>query len=277
VEVNYIYANGIITLTELMKRIILIPLAVALVGLAAIYLFQDRLIFQSTTLPPHHVFSFDQPYQEFTITTPDREKLSVLWFTSGNHPKGVVLYFHGNAGNLQRWGHYAADLTTLGYDVVMMDYRGYGKSTGKPGEQVLYSDALIFWNWVQEKNHFGKMILYGRSLGAAVATELATHVQPDLLILETPFDRLRSATLARLWWKLAPMKYEFPTASYLSEVKCRKVIFHGTDDGVVPLESAGRLKPFLGEADRFIVIPEGGHANLREFPLYHTTLAEVMP
>src|SRR6185295_5988752 len=95
--------------------------------------------------------------------------------------------------NLQRWGNYAEDMTQLGYEVVMMDYRGYGKSTGSPTEQFLYEDAALLYQWAVAKTGPVRIIIYGRSLGTPIASNLAASVQPEILILETPFDELKGA------------------------------------------------------------------------------------
>ncbi len=236
-----------------------------------IYIFQERLIFQSVKLPENYQFDFAIPFDEYFIQTNNNEQLSVLLFKAENKsPSGLVVYFHGNADNLQRWGKYAADFTKLGYDVLMTDYRGYGKSSGTPIEEALYEDAELIWAWAKTKFDYPKWILYGRSLGAAVATHLATQTNPDLLGLETPFDDLNGATATRLIpFKL---KYKFSNKDQLPKVKCKIFIMHGTRDWIVPLSSALRLKPLLKKEDQFIVISKGGHKNLRKFELYHEKL-----
>jgi pimeloyl-ACP methyl ester carboxylesterase len=93
------------------------------------YFFPDQFVFQSERLPQNHVYTFDQEFREYTIRTTDGETLNALLFSPQDSSRGLILYFHGNAGNLQRWGEYAVDFTSLGYDVLMTDYRGYGKST----------------------------------------------------------------------------------------------------------------------------------------------------
>ena len=262
-----------------MKLIVKVALAVVSMLFAcaiACYVFQDKLIFQADALDLGYHFSFDQPYEEYFISTPDNQTINALWFKPSQRAKGLIIYFHGNAGNLQRWGNYAVDITQLGYEVLMIDYRGYGKSSGTPNEQALYEDARLVWQWAKEKSEHTKIVIYGRSLGSAVATHLAADVQPDLLILETPFDELKNASLLRYLFYIVPLKTKFATKEYLGKVKGKIVIFQGTDDWVVSLASAERLRPLLKETDEFIVIPEGGHRNLRDFVMYHTKLAAVL-
>jgi uncharacterized protein len=261
---------------KIIVKIALTVIAILLASAIACYVFQDKLIFQADQLDQDYHFSFDQPYEEYFIATPDHQKINAVWFKPSQQAKGLVIYFHGNADNLQRWGNYAIDITQLGYEVLMIDYRGYGKSSGTPNEKDLYEDAMLVWNWAKEKTEHQRIILYGRSLGSAIATHLAAEVQPDLLLLETPFDELKNASMLRYLFYFAPLNTKLATKEYLGKVKGKIVIFHGTDDWVVSLASAEGLKPKLKKTDEFIIIPEGGHRNLRDFAVYHTMLAKTL-
>ncbi len=262
-SVNRIAKNALLLLIVLM--------AIA----SALYFFQDKLIFQAVKLGRDHTFSFGQPYEEHFIATQEGNEINALWFKPAD-PKGLVIYFHGNADNLQRWGQYAVDITNLKYEVLMIDYRGYGKSNGEPSEKMLYEDAALVWDWAKGRTDHKKIVIYGRSLGSAVATHLAADVQPSLLLLETPFDELKGGTWLRYLLSVVPLRSRFPTKDYLGKVAGKVVIFHGTDDWVVNLKSAERLKPLLKETDEFVIIPEGRHRNLRDFDLYHTKLAAAL-
>lgn len=234
------------------------------------YFFQASIIFQAESLPNDYTFTFDQKFSEHNIPTADGELLNALLFKTSQPSKGLILYFHGNANNLQRWGNYAIDFTNLGYDILMTDYRGYGKSTGSPTEEVLYTDAKTILNWSRVNIKYERLVIYGRSLGSAVASSLATTANPDLLILETPFEKLSGALY------FLPSRYNFPNHAFIPKVSCRKVLIHGTEDWVVPLASATKLKPFLKGDDLFVLIESGSHNNLREFKKYHETLQEVL-
>jgi len=257
-----------------MWLILIIPAAYAL-GILGVYMFEDSLIFQSVPLRKNHNFTFDQPFEEIFIPTADREQLNALLFKAGQPAKGLIVYFHGNAGNLQGWGTLADDFTRLGYDLLITDYRGYGKSTGTPSETALYADAATIWNWARANYNYDKWIIYGRSLGSAVASKLAVTANHDLLILETPFDEIRSLFPANLFkWAI---KNKFSNLETVPQVKTSIIIFQGTDDNVVPLSSASRLKPLLKETDQMFIIEGGGHNDLREFAQYHEKLEEVLP
>lgn len=255
---------------KITAKILGIVLLLYLVVAGLFYFFQDSFIFQSERLPKDYVFTFDQKFEEHFIPTEDGEMLNALLFKTQQPSNGLILYFHGNADNLQRWGQYAIDFTKLGYDILMTDYRGYGKSTGTPNEENFYKDAQSVLRWSQVNIKYIRFIIYGRSLGSAVASNLARTTNPDMLILETPFDELSGALY------LLPTRYDFPNNVFLLEVKCKKVIIHGTSDGVVPLSSALKLKPLLTENDQFIIIEGGSHNDLRKFEKYHDTMKEVL-
>lgn len=244
----------------------------------AIYFFQDKLIFRPIALERTHTFHFTQKFEEHFVPTPDGEELNVIWFKPGTPSKGLVLYFHGNAGNLDRWGTYADDLVKLGYEVVMMDYRSYGKSTGKPSEQKFYEDSETICHWALKRSQPEKLIIFGRSLGTPVATRLASIVQPPLLILETPFDELEGAipVLLKPVYTLYPAKNIFPTKEFIKSVKGKIIIFHGTNDKIVPIESAKGLIPFLKPGDEFIILQDGNHRNLSTYTEYQKKLTMAL-
>jgi uncharacterized protein len=242
------------------------------------WLVQDKFIFQPDKLKHDYTFQFDIEFEEFFIEANDGVQLNVLLFKTPQPSKGLILYFHGNADNVQRWGEYAVDLTAQGYDVLMPEYRGYGKSGGKPSEQSFYSDAEIVLTWINENLKFEKIIFYGRSLGSGVASQLATQHTPDLLILETPFNNLHGVVyppIKPLLWFL-PLNSTFSNDEHLKKITCRKVIIHGTNDWVVPLSSALRLKPLLTADDVFVIIEGGSHKDLRKFSEYHSVLKSVL-
>jgi pimeloyl-ACP methyl ester carboxylesterase len=242
------------------------------------YLFQDKIIFQPNKLTRDYSFQFDFQFEEFFIEATDGVQLNALLFRTSQQSKGLILYFHGNADNVQRWGKYAVDLTAQGYDVLMPEYRGYGKSGDIPSEQAFYTDAETVLTWAKKNLNVERIIFYGRSLGSGVASQLATQHTPDLLILETPFDNLHGVVyppIKPLLWFL-PLHYTFSNDEHLKKVTCRKVIIHGTDDWVVPISSALRLKPLLKHDDVFVIIEDGSHKDLRKFKEYHAVLKQVL-
>ena len=242
---------------------------------AVLYLVQDKIIFQAVKLPAEYKFEFAQEFTELSIITRDGHEINSIIFSPGNaNLKGTVIYFHGNSDNMQRWGEYAVDFTSLGYAVLMIDYSGYGKTSGKPSEAQLFQDAEDTWLWAQDHLPSKEFIIYGRSMGAALASRLASLHEPKHLVLETPFYEL-GLNHFNLFFPYG-LKYQFANYRYLPQVKCPVTIFQGTNDWVVPYSSAQKLAPLLKPTDKFITIEKGGHKNLREFDKYHNELAKVL-
>lgn len=185
---------------------------------------QKKALFRPTTLPADYRFTFDHPFREVFLDTPDGARLNLLHFPSNwTHRRGVVLYFHGNRDNLQRWGNMHADFTSRGFDFVAPDYRGYGKSTGEPNERTYYEDARLVYDWLREDCPAHRLILFGRSLGTGMACYLAAHVRAKSLVLETPFDNIGGLMASHIGRTEIPFTpaFFFPNDRHLRQTECR--------------------------------------------------------
>jgi uncharacterized protein len=257
---------------------LLIPVVLVALLLGLIYLFQEKLIFFPQPLKRDYVFRFRQPFEEvFLDSAAGGTVLHALHFKTES-PKGVVLYFHGNAGNLRDWGHVSEDFLPYGYDVFIIDYRMYGKSTGKLSEDALHLDARMAFNYVKQRFPEGKVLVYGRSLGTGLAVKLAAENNVDMLILETPYFHFADVGQTHYPWLPAGLllRYKFRNDEWIKKVKCPVYIFHGTADQVVPYSSGKKLADIAGSNTTLITIPGGNHNNLSQFDLYHQKMAELM-
>ena len=225
-------------------RLVLLLVFLYLLGIGFIFFFQKQIIFRPDALKADYSFDFDSPFREIFLPTKDGEKINALYFPSQDTIRGAILYLHGNSDNLQRWGQYHTDFTNRGYAFFAIDYRSYGKSTGKISEQNFYKDARLAYDWVNEIFTPDRIIIYGRSLGTGVASHLATQVPARMLILETPYDNMQNLLLTRMPALPLPfdLEYQFPTDQNLTAVPYPVIIFQGTADNVVPYKSAERLK-----------------------------------
>ena len=256
-----------------------ISAGVYLVALIGLVLFQNKFTFQTVKMKADKSFAFDAMHREVFLDDPAGEaQIHGLFFPADGPSLGLVLYFHGNSGNLQRWGKYATDFTRLQYDFFAVDYPGYGKSGGKPSEESFYRCAESAYKWAAGKYPENKIVLYGRSIGSAPASYLAAQFPARQLILETPFHSFGDLSRRNIFLKLFPVppRQQFPVNEFLSQAGCAKALFHGTKDRVVPMASALRLKPLIEKPDNFIVIPGGKHRNLSEFPQYHNELQRLL-
>ncbi len=255
----------------------IIALVYIMIGVA-LYFLQDKFIFHPKKLPADYQYQFDIPFREIDLPVTHQKNLSIVQFTVPDSVrKGIVLYFHGNRTNINRYAVNAKQFTRNGYEVWMLDYPGFGKSTGKRSEQVLYDDALLLYKMAIGTVSLEHIIIYGRSLGTGIASQLASVRECKKLILETPYYSMDA--LAKHYFFMYPVmpmtKYALPTYQYLDYVRSPVTIFHGTNDGVVPYKHARWLKERKKDAE-LITIEKGKHNNLAEFPLFQHKLDSLL-
>lgn len=234
-----------------------------------LYFVQEKLIFHPTVLPVNYQYKFDVPFEELLIPVNREDKISAVLFKAGR-PHGMVLYFHGNGQNIERYAKYIKYFTRNGYDALVMDYRQFGKSTGRLTEETFYSDALQMYKVARARYAPWQIVIYGKSLGTGVAAQLASVRDCKRLILETPYYSLPD--IGKQYAPVYPydymMHFHFPTHEFLEAVTAPVSIFHGTADVTVPYASANKLKPLLKPKDEFVTIPGGQHNNLTGYDVY---------
>ncbi len=263
---------------KIFRWIQVIIIVYCLVGIIA-YTWQEKLLFHPVALKADATFNFPPPYKEVNIPVDHSTKYNIVQFTvPNNNIRGVVLYFHGNRDNINHYASAANTIAKHGYEVWMIDYPGFGKSTGKINEQVLYNQALQVYKMARVRFSPDSIIIYGRSLGSGIATQLASIRDCKRLILETPFYSIPSLVSTYLWmYPLEKMmKYKFPNNEYLKKVTAPVTIFHGTDDGVIPYKNAVRLKEVLKAGDEFISISNGSHNNLKKYKEMNVKLDSIL-
>lgn len=242
-------------------------------------LFYESILFQGDPLKETHEFDFAFPFHEISLDVEDGARLHGLLLKTDSS-KGLILYFHGNRGNLERWGLIADDIRNkYGYDVLVMDYRGYGKSRGERSEQALYQDATVVYDYAKHELHYDQIIIHGRSLGTAISTYLATQRDAMHLILETPMTNIRAVipTLDLLLIKKSWLQYEFNSLSRIDTVLCPITIFHGTDDRIVPYKLGNHLYLEIDQSEKKIItINQGKHNNLDTFDIYQQAMERIL-
>ena len=261
-----------------LKRFGLILIGIYIMVGTALHLFQEKILFRPTVLPQDHIFNFNHDFEELFIDAEENAVINAIHFTIEN-PKGVVLYFHGNAGDLQRWGTITEYFVDKDYDVFVMDYRSYGKSIGPLSESALYNDGQLCYNYLLQRYSESDISIYGRSLGSGIATKLASTNQPKQLILETPYYSLLDVAKKR--FPVFPlkilMKYELPTFKYIKKVTCPITLLHGTNDKIIPIQSAIKLYDEANNENMSLTIIEGAkHNNLNTFETYINKINEVL-
>ncbi len=226
-----------------------------------IFTFQEKLIFYPAPLSQDYQFEF-KGAEELSVAN-DSEKISALLFRGDDSANDLIIYFHGNAEALNSWGFTAAELAQrTGQDVLIVDYPGYGKSTGKiSSEKQLHQFADKVFEEATRRTR-GGIVLYGRSLGSGLATKLAAKNNIKALILETPF--LSGYAQGQSSFPLVPrflIRYKFRSDEYIQNLRVPVLIFHGTNDVIVPYEHAKALHQ-LASHSKLVTIPGGSHNDL---------------
>lgn len=250
----------------------------ALVG-SVLYIVQDHLLFHPETIADNQSYGFQQPHEESVIPLDATTKFHVVHFTVPDAVrKGVVLYFHGNRKNIGHYARYATLFTSQQYEVWMIDYPGFGKSRGELTETNLYEGALQLYMLAKLRFKPSEIIIYGKSIGTGIATQLASVRDCKQLILETPYNSL-SSLLGRYLW-MYPLNqllhFKFPSDQYIQKVTAPITIFHGTNDGVIALSNAEQLKVHFKQGDTFITVPNGEHNRLTDAPMVQQALNRLL-
>ena len=247
------------------------------VGIALYYL-QDKLMFHPEPVDKNANYNFNIPYKEVNIPFTESININIIQFTTTGKPKGVVLYFHGNRINISHYARFAPEFTRNGYEVWMLDYPGYGKSTGELTEQRLYDWALLMYTLSRKSYSRDSIIIYGKSMGTGIAAQLASVRDTRRLILETPYYSFPSimGQYAPIYPLRQMVHFKIPTYEYLQKVTAPITIFHGTSDRVIRHRNASRLKKFLKQGDEFISIEGGSHNDLHEFKLFQQKLDSLL-
>jgi fermentation-respiration switch protein FrsA (DUF1100 family) len=244
-----------------------------IVGLL-MWLMQPRLVFFPLDRQTSTPADFGLAFEDVTIETVDGERLAG-WFVPAPPGQGrdlTLLFLHGNAGNISHRGDSLWIFAQLGLDVLIIDYRGYGRSSGSPSENGLYLDADAAWRWLTEQRGVpaNQILLFGRSLGAAVAAELAgrlsgnpgaaTNDQPAAVIIESGFDALASLASHHypLLTAVIPLRFDFRAAEAIARARCPVLVLHSPDDEIVPYALGSRLFAAAPEPKRFVDL-RGGH------------------
>ncbi len=239
-----------------------------IVGGIALYFLQDLLLFHPVTLKRDHNYNFPEPHRDISIPLDKKDTLNLVDFSATDSVvKGVVLYFHGNKKNISWYSKYIPYFTRHGYQVLMIDYPGFGKSTGKLTEKKLYDWALEVYKIANKRFGADSIIIYGKSMGTGIAAQLASVRDCKRLILETPYYDFPSviSTYLPIYPVRWMLHYDLPTYNYIKTVRAPITIFQGTKDMLVTYKNAKRLKPLLKQEDEFITVKGGGHNNLYKY------------
>ncbi len=200
--------------------------------------------------------------EDVTFDTEDRERLHGWFFPSkGDVP--TILFCHGNAGNISHRLDNIRHIADQNIQVFIFDYRGYGKSTGRPSETGLYKDGLAAFDFLVNQKHIPpeKIILFGRSLGAAIAVEIAIKRNVGAVILESAFTSSRgmakTLSLFKIFAPLLPLHYN--NLEKIGRITVPKLIVHGEEDDIVPFSMGQEIYKIAQQPKHFFPIKNAGH------------------
>jgi len=243
----------------------------------AVYFLQDLFIFKPEKLDADFKFDYDIPFRELNFDVEPGVRINGLHFYRTD-PKGLILYFHGNSRSIKGWAKYARDFYRYSYDVVLVDYRGFGKSTGKRSEHEMHDDMQFVYSKLKEEYAESHLIIYGRSLGSGFASKLASDNHPRYLILDAPFYNFTS--VVERFLPILPirfvLRYHMRTDRWIQKVTCPIYIIHGTRDWLIPIRHSEQLQKLSPRRITLIRIHGGGHNNLTKFPDYHNFVRDIL-
>ena len=201
-------------------------------------------------------------YRDLRIGTPDGQILHG-WLVEAGPEAPLLLFFHGNAGNIGDRVDNVARLVEVGISVLIFDYRGYGRSTGRPTEEGVYTDGMALYEYALETLGYTPrdVVLFGRSLGTAVAARVASRVEVAGVILESAFTNLKD--LAWVHYPFLPGKFlvkgKFNVLEMVKGIRAPLLVIHGDRDGLVPMRLGERVFKAVPGPKEFYVIQGAGH------------------
>ena len=235
-----------------------------LVVTALMLVFERRLLYFPFRALEATPADYQLAYEEAFLTTEDGVKIDA-WLLPARDATLTVLLCHGNAGNMSHRLHRAALMQQrLGVSVLLFDYRGYGRSEGEPDEQGTYRDARAAYRFLAETK--GRrpeaIVIFGESLGTAVAVQLALEKPARALVLESPFTSIPE--MARAAYPFLPpvgplIRTRYETLRKIPSLKMPLLVFHGAHDPVVPFAQGRRVFEAAPEPKRFVALPDAGH------------------
>lgn len=250
-------------------------------GIAAlsilVYFLQEKFIFKPEKLKQDFQFKYDIPFREYFFDIEPGVRINGLHFHRDN-PAGLILYFHGNTRSIKGWAKYARDFYRYNYDVVLVDYRGFGKSTGKRSEKEMLSDMQFVYNKLLETYTEQHIIVYGRSIGSGFASKIASDNNPRYLILDAPYYSFLK--VVKRFLPILPvryvLRYHLRTDKWIPLVTCHIYIIHGTKDWLIPIKHSEQLQKINPKKISLIRIHGGGHNNLPKFDEYHNFVRDIL-
>jgi pimeloyl-ACP methyl ester carboxylesterase len=245
-----------------------------------LYFRQERLLFEPDTLPLDEPICNDADTREFFIDVPGA-RLSVAHLTQPN-PRGVFFFLHGNSGNLKKWFVELDAFRQANFDVVMFDYRGFGKSSGQiESEEQLRADVAAVWAHFAAAYEGKRVVISGQSLGTGLAAGLAAQLcseghAPDLTLLVSPYSSMRNLAMELYpWVPVQVLRYPLHTLEHAAKLLGPVMLIHGDKDELIPIHHSETLCKSMRSAE-LVRITGAGHGDVHQFPDVRKALASAL-
>ncbi|MDQ3142953.1 MAG: alpha/beta fold hydrolase [Bacteroidota bacterium] len=250
-----------------------------IVGVFYIYIFIDQITFSPTRLAKSHVYDIPFPHENFKISHPNHDSFEVFYFINQSPiKKGVVIFFYGAQKNAAYWSDHVQDFTSRGFDVMMPEYRGFGRSSGSPSEINWYEDALASFSWLKDQTREDSIIIYGYGLGSVASVYVGSLSSTRLILLENPVYGLRewiSAKFPSLWLSFE-LKYDFNLYEYLPHCASPVYIVRSSNSKECTEEEALALKKLLSDESRYINFNIPKDKKLRDSEEFQNFLDQII-
>ncbi len=245
---------------------------------------QERLLFEPDPLSPEDPICTDPDTREFFIEVPGA-CLSVAQLALPN-PRGVFFFLHGNSGNLKKWFVQLDAFRQANFDVVMFDYRGFGKSSGAiESEEQLHADVRAVWSHFAPLYEGRRVVISGQSLGTGLAAGLAADLcsdghAPDLTLLVSPYSSMR-ALAAELypWVPMQVLRYPLHTMERVARLLGPVMLIHGDKDELIPIRHSEELCTAMGKGKckaELLRVTGAGHSDVHQFPTVRKALMSAL-
>ncbi len=252
---------------KVLKVIFILLGSFYLLILIAAFFLQHKLLFFPSHVEKNYQYNLTPGDKEVFITTEDGNSINgILYQRPGN--KNVILYFHGNGGSLDLWQTASEEILALNCDLLIIDYRGYGKSTGSFSEKGFYDDAHSAYRFLLQNGYSpDQIIVCGRSLGSGVAAQLAHTEKVKALILQSPYTSLPDVAAEKMPYLLPRLliSYQLNTLKIAPDLKVPVLILHGTNDEVIPSSHGQKIYDAVKAPRKLVLIKGAGHNDLDHY------------
>jgi len=245
-----------------------------------LYFRQERLLFEPETLPADQALSADPDVHELFVDVPGaRLSAAHLKLPAA---RGVMFFLHGNSGNLKKWFVDLDAFRALNFDVVMFDYRGFGKSTGRiESEAQLHADVRAVWAQVAPQYAGKRVVVAGQSLGTGLAAWLSAELcsagqAPDLTMMVSPYSSMRAVADEQYpWVPSAVLRYPLATLDHICRLTGRLMLIHGDKDELIPFHHSQALCKVMPQA-QLLCVEGAGHSDVHQFPSFRKGVATAL-